>query len=129
MKFLRPESVIYKALLLIFYSVPYAFLCVNTDAKQGSMAFYLVAAAAIALLCRTALKTKNIPILYIGNLLSFLFSFVAIKLSDLECMGWYFKPFTVYSLVLFISLSTLVIQTVAVFVYVKSCAKDKEGDA
>ena len=60
-----------RACLLIAYCVPFAFLSVNGDATSGTMLFYGVMIAGFALLCWGALKTDNVAVLYIGNILSF----------------------------------------------------------
>ena len=112
-----------RALLLIVYCVPFAFLSVNGDATLGTMLFYGVMIAGFALLCWSALKTNNIAVLYIGNGLSFLSSYTAGKLSGLEPMGYYFKPFTSHSLIVAISLVSLIVHTIILLFYK---AKKKE---
>ena len=106
-----------RALLLIVYCVPFAFLSVNGDATLGTMLFYGVMIAGFALLCWSALKTNNIAVLYIGNGLSFLSSYTAGKLSGLEPMGHYFKPFTSHSLIVVISVVVLVAHTIIVLFF------------
>lgn len=106
-----------RALLLIVYCVPFAFLSVNGDATSGTMLFYGVMIAGFALLCWRALKTNNIAVLYIGNGLSFLSSYTAGKLSGLEPMGHYFKPFTSHSLIVVISVVVLVAHTIIVLFF------------
>ena len=106
-----------RALLLIVYCVPFAFLSVNGDATSGTMLFYGVMIAGFALLCWGALKTNNVAVLYIGNGLSFLSSYTAGKLSSLEPMGHYFKPFTSHSLIVVISVVVLIVHTIIVLVF------------
>lgn len=100
---------IISALLLIAYCVPFAFLSVNGDATSGTMLFYWVMIAGFALLCWGALKTNNVAVLYIGNVLSFVSSYVVANLSGLEPMGHYFKPFTSHSLIAAISVVVLIV--------------------
>lgn len=106
-----------RALLLIVYCVPFAFLSVNGDATSGTMLFYGVMIAGFALLCWGALKTNNVAVLCIGNGLSFLSSYAVGKLSGLEPMGHYFKPFTSHSLIVIISVVVLVVHTIIVLVF------------
>ena len=106
-----------RALLLIVYCVPFAFLSVNGDATSGTMLFYGVMIAGFALLCWGALKTNNVAVLYIGNGLSFLSSYTAGKLSGLEPMGHYFKPFTAHSLIVVISVVVLIVHTIIVLFF------------
>ena len=106
-----------RALLLIVYCVPFAFLSVNGDATLGTMLLYGVMIAGFALLCWSALKTNNIAVLYIGNGLSFLSSYTAGKLSGLKPMGHYFKPFTAHSLIVVISVVVLVAHTIIILFF------------
>ena len=115
------KSLIIRLLLLIAYCVPFAFLSVNGDATSGTMLFYGVMIAGFALLCWGALKTNNVAVLYVGNVLSFVSSYAVAKLSGLEPMGHYFKPFTSYSLIVAISIIAIVVQTISVLI----CAKKK----
>lgn len=106
-----------RALLLIAYCVPFAFLAVNGDVASGTMLFYGVMIAGFALLCWGALKTNDVAVLYIGNALSFASSYMAAKLSGLEPMGHYFKPFTSYSLIAAISVVVVIVHTIVVLIY------------
>ena len=108
---------IIRALLLIVYCVPFAFLSVNGDATSGTMMFYGVMIAGFALLCWGALKTNNVAVIYIGNVLSFVSSYAVAKLSGLEPMGYYFKPFTSHSLIVAISVVVLIVHTNIVLIY------------
>ena len=108
---------IIRVLLLIAYSIPFTFLSVNGDATSGTMLFYGVMIAGFALLCWGALKTNNVAVLYIGNVLSFGSSYTVAKLSGLEPMGHYFKPLTSYSLIVAISVGVLIVHTIIVLIY------------
>lgn len=108
---------IVRALLLIAYCIPFAFLSVNGDATSGTMLFYGVMIVGFALLCWRALKTNNVAVLYIGNILSFVSSYAVAKMSGLEPMGHYFKPFTSYSLIVAISVVALIVHTIIVLIY------------
>lgn len=113
------KTVLIRILLLFAYCIPYAFLSVNGDATSGTMLFYGVMIAGFSLLCLGAIKTNNVPILYIGNAVSFASSYAAAKLSGLEPMGHYFKPFTSYGLIIAISVVAIIIQTVIVLIYAR----------
>ena len=116
-----------RILLLAAYCIPYAFLCVNGNAASGTMLWYAVMAAAFALLYCAALRTRNIVVLYIGNIVSFGTSWVAAKLSGLEPMGYYFKPFTSHSLITVISVIVLMIQTVLLLICFKRANRKKQA--
>lgn len=104
--------------LLLLYCVPFAFLSVNGDATSRTMIFYVLLVVGFTGLCWGALKTNNIPIIYIGNVLSFVSSYIVAKLSGLDPMGYYFKPFTVYSLIVALSIVAVICQTIPVLVHI-----------
>lgn len=105
------KSLIIRAVLLAVSCIPFAFLAVHGDGISGSMLFYGVMVAGFSLLCWGAVQTHNLVILYIGDLFSFIASCAAAKLSGLEPMGYYFKPFTSHSLILIISVVVLIVHT------------------
>lgn len=100
--------------LLLLYCIPFAFLSVNGDAQSQTTLFYVVMVIAFAGLCSLSLKTNNVPVIYIGNALSFASSYIVGKISGLEPMGYYFKPFTSYFLIFVISILATILQTVLV---------------
>ncbi len=116
------KSLMIRIALLIAYCTPFAFLSVNGDATSGTMIFYGVMIISFAMLCCGIIKTNNILILYVGNALSFISSYLTAKFSGLEPMGHYFKPFTAHSLIVVISIIAIVIQ----MIIVQSCVLKKE---
>ena len=108
-----------RACLLIAYCVPFSFLCVNGDASSGTMMYYGVMIVGFSLLCWGALKTNNVPVLYVGNALSLASSYAVAKLTGLDPMGYYFKPFTAYSLIVTISVVALIVQSIIIGICVK----------
>ena len=64
---------------------------------------------------RCALKTDNVPIIFIGNILSFMSSYLTAKLSRLDPMEWYCKPFTSHSQIVAISVASLIIHAIIVW--------------
>ena len=98
--------------LLLLYCIPFAFISVNADAQSGTVLFYVFMAIGLAGLCTICLKTNNVPVIYAGNILSFASSYLAGKISGLEPMGYYFKPFTSYSLIFAVSVLAAVLQMV-----------------
>lgn len=100
-----------KPVLLLLYCIPFAFLSVNGDAAFGTVFYYVLTAISFAGLCFTALKTGSTPVIYIGNALSLASSYAAAKLSGMEPMGAYFKPFTSYGVIVVISLLAMLLQT------------------
>ena len=106
-----------RVLLLIAYCIPFAFLSVNADVTSGTMLYYDIMIAGFSLLCWGALKTNNIAVLYIGNVLSFASSYAVAKLFGLEPLGHYFKPFTSYGLIIAISVVVIIVHTIIVLIY------------
>lgn len=111
---------IIKVILLILYCIPFAFLSVNGDANLGTILFYLLMIASFILLCWVALKTRNIVIIFIGNILSLISSYISAKFTGLEALGDYFKPFTSYNIIVAISVISIVIHIIIVFIYLKN---------
>ena len=68
------KSWLIRALLLTAYCVPFAFFSVKGDITSGTMVYYGVMIVSFVILYRCALKTDNVPIIFIGNILSFLMS-------------------------------------------------------
>ena len=120
------KTTLIRILLLIAYCVPFAFLSVNGDATSGTMLFYGVMIVGFALLCWGAIKTNNVAIIYIGNMISFASSYGVAKLSGLEPMGHYFKPFTSYGLIIAISIVATLIQTIIVLIYARKKGGHRE---
>ena len=104
-----------RVLLLIAYCVPFAYLSVKGDVTSGTMLYYGVMIVSFVILYRCALKTDNVQIIFIGNILSFMSSYLTAKLSQLDPMGWYCKPFTSHSLIVAISVVSLISQAIIVW--------------
>lgn len=108
---------IIKTALAIAYCIPFAFLSVYGDATSGTLIYYALMAGSFTVLCWYSLKTDNIPIIYIGNVLSGVSSYVAAKVSGMGPMAYYFKPFTSYSLIVGISIFSIICQTIPVMIH------------
>lgn len=103
--------------LLAAYCVPYVFISVSGDAAFRTAWFYGIPAAGFILLCWLSLRTRNIGVIFLGNILSFASSYELAKLCGLEEAAGYFKPFTSYSLIVAISIALFVVQAFAVLVH------------
>lgn len=104
-------------IIRILYCLPFAFMAVNGDAVSGTMFFYAVMVVGLSLLCWITLKNNRVIDLYVGNGISFLSSLIAVKVTALDPMGYYFKPLTSHSLIIVISIVAIVIQTIVVLIY------------
>ena len=97
------KSWLIRALLLTAYCVPFAFFSVKGDITSGTMLYYGVMIVSFVILYRCALKTDNVPIIFIGNILSFMSSYLTAK------------PFTSHSLIVAISVTSLIIHAIIVW--------------
>lgn len=103
--------------LLAAYCVPYVFIAVSGDEAFRTAWFYGIPAAGFILLCWLSLRTKNIAVIFLGNILSFASSYGLAKLCGLEERGEYFKPFTSHSWIAAISIALFVVQAFAVLIH------------
>ena len=88
-----------RVLLLLLYSVPYAFLAIYGDAQWGSLWLYLPMIVGFTVLAIIAHVTKNEVIVIVGNVLSVISSYTALAVSGIGAMSWYFKPVTTHILI------------------------------
>ena len=107
-----------KMLILAACCIPYAFLALYGDAAYGTMAFYAIMIAAFSIIGRASIRSKNIFLLYIGDLFSCGVSLTAAWLFGLNNMNWYFKPFTAVSLIVAVSALTVLIHSIFVIISV-----------
>ena len=108
-----------RGVLLSAYCVPYVFLSVYGDAMLDTMLLCGVMIAGFVALGVCGLKTQNVPVIFIGNVLSFVSSCVAAKVAGLDAMAYYFKPFTARSLIAAISVVVLIVTAIIVLIYKK----------
>ena len=109
------KSWLIRALLLTAYCIPFAFFSVKGDITSGTMVYYGVMIVSFVILYRCALKTDNVPIIFIGNILSFMSSYLTAKLTRLDPMEWYCKPFTSHSQIVAISVASLIIHAIIIW--------------
>ncbi|MFR9542744.1 hypothetical protein RFF05_03925 [Bengtsoniella intestinalis] len=102
-------------LLLIGYSIPFAFLAMIGDVLWWNMWFYLVMIIGFALLCFGAIKTKQYAMVFLGNIISCISSYLCIQQFQTEKWSWYFKPLTANMLMLVISVIVTLLQVMFVF--------------
>lgn len=96
--------------LLLAYCTPFAFLAMNEDLQSGSLYFYLFMLISFLVLCFTAVKSDNSQVLFPGNLLSFISSYIFIQLFNLNEESYYFKPFTAVGLLVAVTIIMCVLQ-------------------
>ena len=94
---------IIRMILLLFYSAPYVFFSIYGDARWRSLWLYVVMVASFTALAIIAHLTKNEVVVIVGNALSVISSFVALEISGIGAMSWYFKPVTTHIMIVFLS--------------------------
>ena len=111
-----------RGLLLIGYCIPFAFLSLYGDAAHHTMLLYGFMIAGLSVLCFGVIKSKQFIIALLGNILSFITSYICVQQFYTDKWGWYFKPFTAYELLVLISVIAALVQLLLVY---KSYKKQK----
>jgi len=110
--------------LILGYCIPFIFLAMNEDATVGTLWFYLFMTIGFGALCYGCAKTKNLWIVFVGNVLSFVSSCIFAWNFQTEKWEYYFKPFLPNQLVIFETVIVFAIQVVIVFHLVKKYKED-----
>ena len=104
-------------ILILGYSIPYVFLAMNEDATCGTPWFYFVMIFILGAFCFSCIRTKNSWVVFVGNILSFVSSFMFAWNFQTEKWEYYFKPFLPNQLIVFETIIVFVIQIVFVMYY------------
>lgn len=104
-----------KILMLLAYSLPYAYLAMYGDFNSSTLIFYLFMIVCFATLLNIAIKTKNIIVLILGNILSFISSYIFVLQNQTDQWTGYFKPFTPSGLLTSITVVAFLIQVLFIF--------------
>lgn len=99
-----------RGLLLAGYCIPYAFLAMYGDAMHGTMLLYLPLLAGFGGLCFLGIKCSELPVLILGNLVSWGVSYGFLQRYRTEWWSWYFKPFAAGDFLLAISIAAFLVQ-------------------
>ncbi|MGL5253410.1 MAG: hypothetical protein ACRC9L_00030 [Brevinema sp.] len=99
-----------RAMLLMGYCIPFAFLSIYGDATYDTMLLYCLMIVGFGGLCFSAIKYKQFLVVIIGNAFSVASSYICVQLFYTEEWGWYFKPFTANILIFIISIIAFLIQ-------------------
>lgn len=109
-----------KTLMLLAYSIPYGYLAMYGDAMYGTMLLYVFLILGFGILCLTAIRTDNIITPIIGNILSFISSYLfTLKNLPSKEWAWYFKPLTPISILFIITAVCFVIQILVMFDFIR----------
>jgi len=96
--------------ILMAYCVPYVFLGMYGDYTLSTILLYVLAIAVMAGLGRYCKKTNRILIAVVGNVLSFLTSYLFTLCLATENWSYYFKAFPSTISTVYFSLAMLLIQ-------------------
>ncbi|MCI8971665.1 MAG: hypothetical protein HFF98_12335 [Oscillibacter sp.] len=104
--------------ILLVSACPYVFWGMYADAADRSMAGYLPLLVWAALLCWLTIRTRDIPVLPAGNLVSFLSSYWFTAHCRLEKWSWYFKPFTALGFLKAVAAAVLLAQGILLWFFI-----------
>ncbi|MCB2300914.1 hypothetical protein [Clostridium tagluense] len=110
---------IVRLLLLVVFSFPYVYFSMYQDLINSSMIGYGLMIATLIFLIFICNKTHNFPVGALGNIISFIASYLLITCSTGEKWSYYFKPFTSVGLLIFVSIAIIILQ-LAVIGIIKS---------
>ena len=114
-------------LFLIFgYCIPFVFLAMNEDATVGTLWFYLFMIIGFGALCYGCAKTKNLWIVFVGDILSFVSSCIFAWNFQTEKWEYYFKPFLPNQLIIFETVIVFAIQATIAIHLGKKYKEDNE---
>lgn len=103
-----------KIILLILYCFPYVYLAMDADLRKKSTLLYGIIIFCFLVYSIILRKIKNIQVLIIGNILSYLSSYYFISINETEKWSWYFKPFTSTGLLILISVILFTFQLIVI---------------
>lgn len=101
-----------KGVLIVGYCVPFAFIATYGDAVYHTMALYALMVGGYSGLCYVAVKSKQMDVIIVGNILSSLSSYYCSRQFYINDWNGYFKPFTPSGLIIIISGSVMIIQLI-----------------
>ncbi|GAA0865732.1 hypothetical protein [Paraclostridium tenue] len=97
-------------LILIIYGTPFVFISMYLDYTQRSMLGYFVMISAYIFLSCIHKLNNNKYIIFLGNFISFLLSFLLSNKITSGGWGGYFKPFCPSDFVIFITILSILLQ-------------------
>ena len=104
-----------KFIIAIFYALPFAYFAMAVDYIKGSILSYVLMMVCLSFLTCLFFKQKKLKIAILGNVVSFLMSYVCvIKFPLSGHWDCFFKPFTTEGMVIFLTVISLLIQLAAV---------------
>ncbi|KOC30901.1 hypothetical protein [Clostridium botulinum] len=111
---------IVRVLILIIYSFPYVYFGMYKDLTTASMVGYGLMLVALTILLIICEKTNNLVISILGNITSFVTSYILVSNLTCEKAGYYFKPFTAIGCCKFDTTVILIVQLITIAI-IKKC--------
>ncbi|TAN65025.1 hypothetical protein WS9_013020 [Paraclostridium sordellii 8483] len=96
--------------ILLVYGTPFVFISMYLDYTQRSMLGYLFMVSSYIFLSCIPKLNNNKYIFFLGNLISFLLSFLLSNKITSGGWGGYFKPFYPSDFVIFITILSILLQ-------------------
>lgn len=101
--------------MLLGYSIPYVFLAMYGGVVGRTMGLYVPLIVCLTLLCLLAIKTHNVLTLLVGNVCSFISSYMFMIHYQTEKWVWYSKPFSSSGLLIMISIIAFSAQIIMIY--------------
>ncbi|MCB2291530.1 hypothetical protein LGK97_17550 [Clostridium sp. CS001] len=105
---------IVRLLLLVVFSFPYVYFSMYQDLINSSMIGHGLMIATLIPMIFICKKTHNLPVGALGNIISFIASYLLVISSTGEKWGYYFKPFTAVGLLIFVSIVIIILQLIVI---------------
>ncbi|MBU3175250.1 hypothetical protein KPL47_02590 [Clostridium estertheticum] len=118
---------IIRLLLLVLFSFPYVYFSMYQDLINSSMIGYGLMIVVLIFLIFICKKTHNLLVGALGNILSFIASYLMVTYSTDEKWSYYFKPFTSVGLLIFVSIAIIILQVVVVGIIKSRTLNDMEN--
>ncbi|MBU3101289.1 MULTISPECIES: hypothetical protein [Clostridium] len=118
---------IIRLLLLVLFSFPYVYFSMYQDLINSSMIGYGLMIVVLIFLIFICKKTHNLPVGALGNIISFIASYLMVIYSTDEKWSYYFKPFTSVGLLIFVSIAIIILQVVLVGIIKSRKLNDMEN--
>ncbi|MGL5651667.1 MAG: hypothetical protein ACRDDE_07920 [Paraclostridium sp.] len=112
-------------LILLIYGTPFAFISMYLDYTQRSMLGYLLMISAYIFLSCIHIFNNNKFIIFLGNIISFVLSYLLANRIPSDGWDGYFKPFWHNDFIIFITILSILLQ-LFFKILVKKKTKSKE---
>lgn len=119
------KKYIIRILILLIYGTPFVFISMYLDYTQRSMLGYLLMISAYIFLSCINKFNNNKYIIFLGNIISFVLSYLLADIIPRDGWDGYFKPFWHNDFVIFITILSILLQ-LFLKILIKKKTKSKE---